>query len=83
MSSLKDLLRKWMGGGVTSSSKATHVHERHHEPGAEGSAFQVNSDPEPVDEPDGDRESGAEGNAFQVNGDPENDDNQSSEEHRG
>jgi hypothetical protein len=73
---MKDLLRKWMGKGATSSSKAAHVHEHHHEPGEEGKAFQVNSDPEPVDEPVGERESGAEGNAFQVNSDPENDDDQ-------
>ncbi len=75
MSGLKDLVRKWMGGGTAKGQK------HHHKSGAEGRAFQVNSDPEPVEKVGDDHEPGAEGHAFQVNGDPEQDTNKAPDNH--
>jgi len=48
-----------------------NVDDRH---GAEGHAFQVNDDPQQVDEQSPDHRHGAEGHAFQVNDDPQQED---------
>jgi len=72
MASLKELVRKWLGGGTP---------KRHHDSGAEGRAFQVNGDTEPVQRVGDDHESGAEGHAFQVNRDPEQDNDKAPDDH--